>query len=79
MMRPAVSILAEGLRGGWVTMMTRGWSTSSGSQTVSTFDTLWRGKRKALMLLMIATCRSINALLCNLLLCINKHGYLRGF
>ena len=53
LMKPAVSIVVVGFRGGWVTMMTRGLSTSNGSQTVSTFDTLWRGTSNALM--MIAT------------------------
>ena len=40
LMKPAVSIAVEGLGDGWVTMMTRGRSTSRVSQTVSTFDTL---------------------------------------
>ena len=64
LMKPAVSIAVEGLGDGWVTMMTRGKSTSRGSQIVSTFYTLWRGTSNALMLLlmMIAACRSINAL-----------------
>ena len=46
-MKPAVSIEVEGLGDGYVTMMTRGRSTSSGSQTVSTFDTLWRGRQRS--------------------------------
>ena len=45
-MKPAVSIAVEGLEDGWVTMMTRGRSTSRVSQTVSTFDTLWRGRQR---------------------------------
>ena len=63
-MKPAVSIAVEGLGDGWGTMIAHGKSTSSGSQTASTLDTLCRGKSNALMLLlmMIATCRSINAL-----------------
>ena len=69
-LRPAVSIAVEGLGDGWGTM-TRGKSTSSGSRTVSTFDTIWRGRSNALDLpmMMIAPCRRINALLCSLLVC----------
>ena len=63
-MKPAVSIVAEDLRGGWVTTMTRGRSTSGGSQTVSTFDTLWTETSNAHILLpvMIVTHRLISAL-----------------
>ena len=53
LMKPAVSIVVEGLRGGWVTMMTRGRSISNGSRTVSTLDTLWKGTLNALMLMLL--------------------------
>ena len=62
--RPTASIVAEDLRDGWVTTMTRGRSTSHGFQTVSTFDTLWTETSNALILMpvTIATYRLINVL-----------------
>ena len=78
-MKSAVSIAVEGLGDGCVAIATRGKSTSSGSQTVYTFDTLWRGTSNApmlLLLMMIATFPSINAPLCSVLICNNnKHGF----
>ena len=52
-MKPAVSIVVEGLRGGWVTVMTRGRRTSNVYQTVSTFDMLWTGTSNDLIMMII--------------------------
>jgi hypothetical protein len=66
LMKSAVSIAVEGLEDGCVTMMTSGNCTSSGSQSVSTNNTLRRVTSNALILLLlmmvIATCQRINSL-----------------